>query len=192
MKRRDFLQTSALAAVGAAALGSGVFRPEPAIAEAPAPANSWAAGLKNLNAHEGETLLKVTRQLYPHEKLPDALYVKVVQDLDAEAQSSPETAKLLHDGVAGLDGGSKKFIDMSPDEQLAALKAIESAGFFQKVRGAEIVSLYNNPEVWKQFGYQGSAYEFGGYLKHGFNDLKWLPDPPESASPKLPGATHKA
>ncbi len=28
----------------------------------------------------------------------------------------------------------------------------------------------------------------GGYLKHGFDDLKWLPDPPESASPKPAGA----
>ena len=47
-----------------------------------------------------------------------------------------------------------------------------------------MVSLYNNEEVWKAFGYQGASYRFGGYLHHGFNDLNWLPEPPEAASPK--------
>ena len=189
MKRRDFLQKSALAAAGAAAVASGVFIPESALAAAQAPGN-WTAGLKNLKAHEGETLLKRARQVYPHDGVKDILYAKVVQDLDADAKAA-DTAKLLHDGVAGLDGGGKKFVDMSADEQLAALKAIEDSAFFQKVRGTEIVSLYNHPEVWKQFDYRGSSYEIGGYLKHGFDDLKWLPDPPESASPKPAGPSHQ-
>jgi hypothetical protein len=191
MKRRDFLQKSALAAAGAAALASGVFQSETAVAAVPAATDGWTANLKNLNAHQGETLLKMTRQLYPHDKLADALYAKVVQDLDADAHTAPETAKLLHDGVGGLDEGSKKFVEMSADEQLAALKTIEGSAFFQKVRGAEVVSLYNNPEVWKQFGFRGSSYEIGGYLKHGFDDLKWLPDPPESASPKAAAPSHR-
>jgi len=55
---------------------------------------------------------------------------------------------------------------------------------FEKVRSVEIVALYNNEEVWKTFGYQGASFRFGGYLHHGFNDLNWLPDPPEEASPK--------
>jgi hypothetical protein len=61
---------------------------------------------------------------------------------------------------------------------------MEATEFFNKVRGSEIVSLYNNQAVWKVIGYQGASYQIGGYLHHGFNDLKWLPDPPESASPK--------
>ena len=101
-----------------------------------------------------------------------------------KAGKNADTLKLLQAGAAGLDEGEKKFVDMSPDQQLAALKKIEGSPFFQKVRGTEIVSLYNNPGVWKEFGYGGPSYDFGGYLKHGFNDLKWLPDPPESASPK--------
>jgi hypothetical protein len=44
--------------------------------------------------------------------------------------------------------------------------------------------LYSDPAVWKVLGYQGPAYKFGGYIRKGFNDLTWLPDPPESASPK--------
>lgn len=182
MQRREFLHKGAIAAVGAAAAASGVARP--ALAAGTSAGDSWTASLKSLNAHEGETLLKVARQIFPHDRLADAYYATVVGDLDAEAGKNADTLKLLQAGAAGLDDGEKKFVDMSPDQQLTALKKIEGSPFFQKVRSTEIVSLYNNPGVWKEFGYGGSSYEMGGYLKHGFNDLKWLPDPPESASPK--------
>jgi hypothetical protein len=189
MQRREFLQKGAIAAAGAAAITTG-FVPEILPAEAKAAAD-WTSSLKSLSPAEGQALLKMARQLYPHDKLSDAMYAKVVTGLDAEAKSTPDTAKLLHEGIAGLDQGGKKFVDLSADDQLAALKGMETSPFFQKVRGSEIVSLYNNPEVWKQFGYQGSAYEMGGYLKHGFDDLKWLPDPPEVASPKAAASPSK-
>ena len=56
--------------------------------------------------------------------------------------------------------------------QVAELKKIENTPFFQKVRSTELVSLYNNHDVWKKFGYQGASYPIGGYLHHGFNDLE--------------------
>lgn len=178
MKRREFLQKSVIAVAGAAAVVSGV-------ATVGAAAGEWTAGLKHLSPHEGETLLKVARQIFPHDRLDDSAYIKVVQDLDAEAGAKPETAKVLRDGVAGLDGsGDGKFAGRSSDAQIAALKQIEDGPFFQKVHATELVSLYNNHEVWKKLGYQGASYPIGGYLHHGFNDLNWLPDPPESASPK--------
>jgi hypothetical protein len=177
MKRREFLQKGAIVVAGAAAVVSGV-----AVVGA---ADQWTAGLKTLNPHEGETLLKVTRQIFPHDRLDDTAYVKVVQDLDAEAATTPDTAKVLHEGVATLDRNTNsKFISMSGDDQVAALKNLETTPFFQKVHGVELVSLYNNHEVWKKLGYQGASYPIGGYIHHGFNDLNWLPDPPESASPK--------
>jgi len=173
MKRREFLQKSAIVVAGAAAVASGV--------AVVGYADQWTSRLKVLNSHEGETLLKMTRQIYPHDRLADTYYIKVVEDLDAEAGSKAETAKLLHEGIAQLD---PKFVSMSSDDQIAALKKVEDTPFFQKVRGTELVSLYNNHEVWKQFGYPGASFPIGGYLHHGFNDLKWLPDPPEAASPK--------
>ena len=177
MKRREFLQKSALVVAGAAAAVSGV-----AVVGSAA---QWTDGLKALNPHEGETLLKVTRQIFPHDRLDDTDYIKVVFDLDAEAGTTPATAKVLHEGVASLDQNTNsKFITMSDDDQVAALKNIEDSLFFQKVHSIELVSLYNNHEVWKKLGYQGASYPIGGYLHHGFNDLNWLPDPPESASPK--------
>ena len=74
---------------------------------------------------------------------------------------------------------------MDKQRQVAALKAIDNTPFFQKVRSVELVTLYSNPSVWKSLGYQGPSYRFGGYAHKGFNDLAWLPDPPQSASPKL-------
>jgi len=179
MKRREFLQKSALVVAGAAAVASGV------AVVGYADQGSWTAGLKTLSAKEGDTLLKMTRQIYPHDRLADTYYQKVVEDLDAEAGKDAAVAKLLRDGVASLNhSAGKEFDKLSPHEQVAELKKIENTPFFQKVKGTELVSLYNNHDVWKQFGYQGASYPIGGYLHHGFNDLKWLPDPPESASPK--------
>ena len=108
----------------------------------------------------------------------------VVTDLDAEATTKPDTAKLLRDGVANLDSaGGAKFADLSSDQQVAVLQKNENTPFFQKVHSTELVSLYNNHTVWKKLGYEGPSYQLGGYLHHGFNDLNWLPDPPALASP---------
>lgn len=176
MKRREFLQKSALAVAGAAAVASGV--------AVVGYAGQWAA-LKTLNAHEGETLLKMSRQIFPHDSLDDSYYMKVVEDLDSEASTAPATAKVLHDGVVGLDKASNgKFAAESADDQIVTLKKIQDTPFFQKVRSTALVSVYNNHDVWKKLGYPGASYRIGGYLHHGFNDLNWLPDPPESASPK--------
>lgn len=177
MKRREFLQKGAMVVAGAAAVVSGV--------AGVGAAEVWTASLKSMNAHEGETLLKITRQIFPHDRLDDSDYIRVVQDLDAEAAANQDTAKLLHDGVADLDQHTNsKFVTMSADDQVATLKNIETTPFFGKVHGIELVSLYNNHDVWKKLGYQGASYPLGGYLHHGFNDLNWLPDPPASASPK--------
>jgi hypothetical protein len=177
LKRREFLQKSALAVAGAAAIASGV--------TIVAGAEQWTAGLKTLNAHQGETLLRMSRQLFPHDQLDDSYYVKVVQDLDNEAGTKPAAAKLLQDGLARLDRArGAKFVTLSDSDQITVMKTMERTDFFTKVRNSELVSLYNNHDVWKKLGYPGPSYPIGGYLHHGFNDLDWLPDPPESASPK--------
>ncbi len=61
-------------------------------------AAEWTARLKTLTAHEGETLLKMARQIFPHDRLDDSYYIKVVEDLDGEASSKPATAKMIQCG----------------------------------------------------------------------------------------------
>jgi hypothetical protein len=177
IKRREFLKAGALVVAGTAAAASGML--------AAAWAEEWKSKLAALKPHEAQTLLRMTRQIYPHTRLDNACYGVVVQDLDAEAARDPSVAKLLADGVVVLDRAKgSKFADLSADDQIAVLTTQQDTPFFQKVLGTALVSLYGNSRVWKQLGYQGPSYAFGGYIHHGFNDLNWLPDPPESASPK--------
>ena len=54
-----------------------------------APSRVWALELKALDDHAGKALLALIRQIFPHDKLDDAVYALVVKDLDAEAASTP-------------------------------------------------------------------------------------------------------
>src|SRR5229473_3461618 len=78
MKRRDFLKTGAIVVAGTAAAITGLI---PDVSADAVPAFTM------LKPEEAETLLKVTRQIYPHKKLDDAAYWKVVKQLDTASQS---------------------------------------------------------------------------------------------------------
>lgn len=179
INRRQFLKASGSAVAGVALVGSttlSLLTRAGATVELP---------LTTLNEAQGRTLLGMARQLYPHDTLDDSFYAVVVQGLDQGASSDPALAKLLQDGVAALDNAAGgHWLAADAERQLAILKDMESTPFFQRVRGAEVVSLYNQQPVWGRLGYEGEAFSKGGYLQRGFNDLDWLADPPESASPK--------
>lgn len=151
-----------------------------------APSRAWALELKSLDDHTGKALLALTRRIFPHDKLDDAVYALVVKDLDAEAAGAPATKDLLAEGVAALDkAGGGDFVGLAKDKQQDIVKSIAGNPFFEKVRGKAVVSLYNNELAFAHFGYEGNAFNHGGgYLLRGFNDLKWLPDPSAAASPK--------
>lgn len=175
LTRRSMLRGSGVL-VGTLAAGS------PLALLAPSPV--WAVELKALSKAEGEALMKMGRTLYPHAKLPDAVYALLAKDLDAKAAGDAAAARLLKDGIAALDkaaGGS--FAKAPNPKRKALLKAIEGGAFFGTVRGQCITSLYDNDMAFKVFGYPGSAWEKGGYITRGFQDLKWLPAPPADASP---------
>ena len=175
LTRRQFLKGSGVL-FGTIAIGS------PLAMLAPSPA--WALELKALDSRSGETLLKFGRTLYPHETLPDAVYALLVKDLDAMAGADPQLAGQLRQGVLELDqaaGGA--FSKASAAKQMAAVRALEGTPFFATVRGKCVTSLYDNEMTWVAFGYPGESWSKGGYIARGFQDLKWLPAPPESASP---------
>jgi hypothetical protein len=150
-----------------------------------APSRAWAVEFKTLTSAEGATLMKMGRVLYPHAKLPDAVYALLAKDLDAGATGDGKTATLLRDGITSLDkaaGGN--FSKATRAKQLAAVKSTEGTPFFAAVRGKCVTSLYDNDMAFAALGYPGSSWEKGGYITRGFQDLKWLPAPSASASPK--------
>ena len=149
-----------------------------------APSRAWAVELKTLSSAEGTTLMKMGRTLFPHDKLPDAVYALLAKDLDAGATADSKTTALLRDGIVSLDkaaGGN--FAKASGAKQLAAVKSMEATPFFAAVRGKCVTSLYDNDMAFTAFGYPGSSWEKGGYITRGFQDLKWLPEPSKEASP---------
>ncbi len=175
LARRSFLKGSGVL-IGSIAAGS--------VLAALAPSPVWAVELKTLTKAEGQTLMAFGRVLYPHKKLPDAVYALLSKDLDGKANADAATATLLRDGIAALNqaaGGN--FRAASPAKKLAIVKAIEGQPFFGAVRGQCITSLYDNDMAYAVFGYPGSAWEKGGYITRGFQDLKWLPAPSKEASP---------
>jgi hypothetical protein len=169
MDRRRFLETTGMVVTGAAVAGT--------VTMIAAPNGAWALSLEALDAHTAETLLGVTREIYPHDTLGDIYYAGVVEALDGKAKGDASISKMLEAGVAELDGAlGVAWLDLSDGNKLKTLTAIESGEFFQTVRGTTIGTLYNDPLVWRHFGYEGSSWEFGGYIERGFNDLAWLPD----------------
>ncbi len=170
MNRREFLLTSG-AALAAAVGSTGTLLLKPA--------RVWALSTTTLNEHAATTLVQMCRALYPHKIIEDAQYGVTVEGFDKKAAADPAFAKLLQDGVASLDAAAqgKKWIEASDAVKMQALKSIEASPFFQTVRGTLVgpAGPYNLPEVWKPFGYEGSSWQFGGYLARGFDDIGWLP-----------------
>lgn len=176
LTRRRFLKGSAIL-TGMLASGS--------ILATLAPSRVWALELKHLNQLQADSILAMGKALYPHKGLPDAVYALLVKDIDASAQNAAG-AELVKAGVGRLNAvAGGEFAKLPIEKQTEVLKMMESQGdpFFRKVRGQCITSLYDNDMAYKHFGYEGEVFSRGGYLANGFDDLKWLPDPPADASP---------
>ena len=176
LTRREFLKGSGVL-MGTIAASSVLY--------AFAPSSVWAVEMKVLTQAEGEALMKMTRTLFPHPKLSDAVYALAVKDLDAGAAADAKNAKMLKDGIAALNkaaGGN--FAGSTYETRLAIMKGMEGDPFFAAVRGKCVTSLYNNDMAFVAFGYPGSSWDKGGYITRGFQDLKWLPEPSLEESPK--------
>jgi len=94
LARREFLKGSGIL-MGTLAAGS--------VLAGLAPSTVWAVELKTLSKAEGETLMAMGRVIYPHKKLPDAVYAILAKDLDGAAAGSADTAKMLREGIANLN-----------------------------------------------------------------------------------------
>jgi hypothetical protein len=175
LTRRGFLKGSAIL-MGTIATTNVLF--------ALAPSPVWALALTTLTQDEGTTLLQMGRVLYPHDKLPDAVYALLAKDLDTAASTDATLAGQLRSGIQELNrlaGG--KFVDADDRLKLEAVTAMERSDFFGTVRGKCVTSLYDNDMAYAAFGYPGASWDKGGYITRGFQDLSWLPAPPVDVSP---------
>jgi len=169
--RRGFLQagSAAVPAVALASAGMGVTTQA-----------AWAQKAKALAPHTMATLVLMSRDIYPHDHFPDALYIAAVQPWDEKAETDATFQTLLETGVARLDSDAQDshgnaYLALAWEaDRVRLLQGIEQTPFFKKCRSDLVVSLYNQPAVWTKLGYEGSSAEHGGYIHRGFDDIDWL------------------
>jgi hypothetical protein len=172
--RRRFLQTGAAAAAGAAAISGGTLVLDPN--------GAWAMTVKTLRPETMATLVRVARDIFPHDRIGGAFYAKAVAPYDEAAGKDPAVQKLIEGGIADLEQGAKAKYGTgyaavnAENDRVALLRSMEATPFFKKVRGDLVVSLYNQKDIWPRFGYEGESASLGGYMDRGFSDIDWIKD----------------
>src|SRR5690242_19851885 len=92
VSRRTFLATSA-AASAIVISGRAIIQPTEA----------WGYEVKALKPETMRSLVRMARDIYPHDRLDDRYYVLAVKVHDEKAVSDAELKGLIEDGMAKLD-----------------------------------------------------------------------------------------
>ena len=143
--------------------------------------DAWAEDAMALSPATLKTLVKVARDIYPHDMLVDSYYITAIKPWDGKAAKDPAVKAMIEGGVIRLDQDARDqhkvpYAEVKWEaDRVRLLQGIEHTEFFKTVRGDLVVSLYNQKELWPKFGYEGSSAEHGGYIKRGFADIDWLP-----------------
>lgn len=169
LDRRQFLAgTSAAAAIvisGEALIHSG---------------EAWGLEVKALKPETMLTLIKIARDIYPHDTLADRFYAVAMKSYDEKSAKDAAFKADVEKNVAEIDRLAAKQHKLAyaqvgwESQRVNLLRAIQKGKFFQGVRSGLVVSLYNQPEVWPAFGYEGESASKGGYIERGFGDIAWL------------------
>ncbi len=171
LSRRDILKTGGGTLVAMTIMPTGLILGQ---------GNAWAAEAKALKPQTFATLIQACRDIYPHDHLADSFYAKVVMGFDTAAMESEDDKSLFEDGVAALDQSAQNahgfdYIDTGWEiQRVEILRGMQEDPFFQRLRGTLVTGIYNNPDVWPIFGYEGESAAKGGYIKRGFDDIDWL------------------
>ena len=149
-------------------------------------------GLGNIQALDEQTattLVAVARAMYPHDRVPDVHYERIVASLDEKAAGDEGMRVLLTEGVQSLSTLTGRwpgeFGGLQEAEQVKALQRIEHGPFFKAIAGEIVVGLYSQPDIWPYFGYEGPSNDKGGYVNRGFDDIDWLSDAPDYRGHKV-------
>lgn len=169
LNRRMFLMTTAMAGVSTGVLFGGA---RPVVAAA-------------LDADQTALILRMTQDIYPHPDLLDIdVYQAITDGIVKGADDDEANAETLRTGLAQIEEQATAlfgtgYVDIQDaDAREGILRQFQNEGFFQGIRWAAYFGIYNNPEIWPKFGYQGSSVEHGGYIERGFSDITFVPQGP--------------
>ena len=144
------------------------------------PVEAWGLEATAIKPESMLTLVKMARDIYPHDRLADKFYAVAVKGYDAKAAKDEKTKAMIEEGVAALDAAAKKAHGTSyagvgwEAQRVKLLEAMEATPFFKTIQGGLVTGLYNQKELWPLFGYEGESASKGGYLNRGFADIAWL------------------
>ena len=168
--RRQFLSASATAVALMAISGSAILHTTEA----------WGLETTTLKPEVMRTLIKLARDIFPHDRLADKYYAIACKTYDEKSATDPKLKALCEEGVAAFDAAAMKAHELPyarvpwEAQRAALIRANQDNALFKKLRGDLVISLYNQKEVWPLFGYEGESASKGGYIERGFNDIAWL------------------
>ena len=167
--RRDFLKGGTAVAAMVVSGGAVIHTTE-----------AWGMQPRALSPDTARSLVKIARDIFPHDRIADRFYAVAVKSYDDKAATDAKLKSLVETGVAELNRLAKEKHRVPyaavgwERDRVNLLRAIQTGPFFKKIRGDLVVSLYNQKEVWPLFGYEGESASKGGYVARGFNDIAWL------------------
>jgi hypothetical protein len=171
LDRRQFLAGSTASAVALMTIaGSAVIHTTEA----------WGLETKALKPEQMRTLIKMARDIFPHDQLADKFYAIACKSYDEKSVADPKLKALVDAGLKRLDDTARAAFKLPyasigwEAQRVGILKKVADGGLFKKMRGDLVVSLYNQKDVWPLFGYEGESASKGGYIARGFDDIKWL------------------
>ena len=136
---------------------------------------AWAMETKHLSPREMATLIRMARDVYPHNHIPDEFYARAMKGYDSKVSKASVSEGVMTLDKLAQEKGYADYLSASwEDDRVEMLKSIEDSSFFQTVRGNLITGLYTQKEVWPLFGYEGESYSKGGYINRGYNDINWV------------------
>src|SRR5262252_7718720 len=70
--------------------------------------DAWAEGAAALSPATLKTLVKVARDIYPHDMLVDSYYITAVKPWDGKAAKDPAVKTMIEGGVSRLDQDARE------------------------------------------------------------------------------------
>jgi hypothetical protein len=124
---------------------------------------------------QGAVLAKVLFLLAPNTRFSSSQYQRQVgivqQRMAREAGLNANVSK----GIEQLNSADAlPFLQLTEAAQIVAMRKQAGTPFWAFISNPA-VGIYNNPDAWPLIGYEGPAFEKGGYLFRGVNDIAWLP-----------------
>src|ERR1700687_1591127 len=98
-------------------------------------ADAWAADATTLAPPTLKTLVKVARDIYPHDFLVDSYYITAIKPWDTKAAKDPAIKLLLEDGVRRLDQDAQDRHKVAyaqvpwEADRVVLLRGLETTGF---------------------------------------------------------------